>query len=103
MNNGGIRQDLETTSGNRVTLGHAMAVLPFGNTVVAMNLRGAQIRRPAGRAVAGRARCQARPAASVGRLWYEWDPRAAIGRKIVPGSVKLNGVPLEMEPPIASS
>jgi 5'-nucleotidase len=50
QNPGGIRQDLETAAGNVVTLGHAMAVLPFGNTMV-------------GRAMARWPRSEARPAA----------------------------------------
>jgi 5'-nucleotidase len=74
QNPGGIRQDLETASGNRVTLGHAMAVLPFGNSLVAMNLRGAQIvdlleEQWAGGRDAKRGLLQV----SEG-FWYEWDP-----------------------------
>ncbi|MYM65815.1 bifunctional metallophosphatase/5'-nucleotidase [Pseudoduganella sp. FT55W] len=97
QNPGGIRQDLETAAGNRVTLGHAMAVLPFGNTMVAMNLRGSQIVELLEEQwIGGRDAKRGLLQVSEG-FWYEWDPAQPEGRKIVPGSVKLNGMPLQME------
>lgn len=97
QNPGGIRQDLETVAGNRVTLGKAMAVLPFGNTLVVMNLRGSQIiqlleeqwleDRDAKRGLLQ---------LSEG-FTYQWDASKPEGSKIVPGSVKLNGVKLDMD------
>lgn len=97
QNPGGIRQDLETAAGNRVTLGHAMAVLPFGNSLVAMNLRGAQIVDLLEEQwIGGRDAKRGLLQVSEG-FWYEWDPAQPEGRRIVPGSVKLNGIPLEME------
>ncbi|RZT04095.1 5'-nucleotidase [Duganella sp. CF402] len=97
QNPGGIRQDLETAAGNRVTLGHAMAVLPFGNSLVAMNLRGAQIVDLLEEQwVGGRDAKRGLLQVSEG-FWYEWDPAQPEGRRIVPGSVKLNGIPLEMD------
>jgi 5'-nucleotidase len=97
QNPGGIRQDLETASGNRVTLGHAMAVLPFGNSLVAMNLRGAQIVDLLEEQwIGGRDAKRGLLQVSEG-FWYEWDPAQPEGRRIVPGSVKLNGIPLEMD------
>lgn len=44
MNRNGIRQDLETGAGNVVSKGQLMATLPFANTLVAMDLTGAQLR-----------------------------------------------------------
>jgi 5'-nucleotidase len=97
QNPGGIRQDLETAAGNRVTLGHAMAVLPFGNSLVAMNLRGAQIVELLEEQwIGGRDAKRGLLQVSEG-FWYEWDPAQPEGRRIVPGSVKLNGIPLEMD------
>ncbi|NYE63690.1 5'-nucleotidase [Duganella sp. 1224] len=97
QNPGGIRQDLESGPGKRVTLGQAMAVLPFGNTLVVMNLRGAQIvelleqqwleDRDAKRGLLQ---------LSEG-FTYQWDASKPEGGKVVPGSVKLNGVKLEMD------
>jgi len=97
QNPGGIRQDLETAAGNRVTLGHAMAVLPFGNSLVALNLRGAQIVDLLEEQwIGGRDAKRGLLQVSDG-FWYEWDPAQPEGRRIVPGSVKLNGIPLEMD------
>jgi len=96
QNPGGIRQDLETTTGNVVTLGQAMAVLPFGNTLVAMNLRGAQVVELLEEQWIG-GRDQKRGVLQISEgLSYEWDEYKPEGQRIVPGSVKLNGKPLEM-------
>jgi 5'-nucleotidase len=97
QNPGGIRQDLETTAGNRVTLGQAMAVLPFGNTLVAMNLRGSQIVELLEEQwLEDRDSKRGLLQLSDG-FTYEWDASKPEGGKIVPGSVKLNGVRLEMD------
>lgn len=97
QNPGGIRQDLETAAGNRVTLGHAMAVLPFGNALVVMNLRGAQIvalleEQWLGGRDAKRGFLQVSEGFS-----YAWDASQPEGRRIVPGSVRLHGAPLQMD------
>jgi len=97
QNPGGIRQDLETSAGNRVTRGQVLAVLPFGNTLVAMNLRGAQIVELLEEQwMGGRDALRGLLQVSEG-FWYEWDPAQPEGRKVVPGSVKLNGAPLQMD------
>lgn len=96
QNPGGIRQDLETTSGNVVTLGHAMAVLPFGNTLVAMNMRGSQIVELLEEQwIGGRDSTRGLLQVSEG-LSYQWDELKPEGQKIVPDSVKLNGERLDM-------
>jgi 5'-nucleotidase len=95
MNLGGIRKDLEAGEGGVVTFGKAQAVLPFGNTLVLMDLTGAQIRtlleqqweRPA-----------STPASilQVSRgFTYGWDGTQPPGRRIVPGSLRLDGAPVE--------
>jgi 5'-nucleotidase len=97
QNPGGIRQDLETVAGNRVTLGKAMAVLPFGNTLVAMNLRGAQIIELLEEQwLEDRDSKRGLLQLSEG-FSYQWDASKPEGSKIVPGSVKLNGAKLEMD------
>jgi 5'-nucleotidase len=95
MNPGGIRKDLEAGSDQVVSYGQAQAVLPFGNSLVVMDMTGAQIRRLLEEQ-------WDRPAASdVSMLQvsagfsYRWDEGKPTGSRIVPGSVKLNGVPLE--------
>jgi 5'-nucleotidase len=94
MNPGGIRKDLETGAGGVVSFGQAQAVLPFGNTLVAMDLTGAQLRtlleqqwdRPESSGVTHLQVSQA--------LSYEWNESRPKGQRIVPGSVKVNGKPV---------
>jgi 5'-nucleotidase len=95
MNTGGIRKDLEAGKDLTATYGQAQAVLPFGNTLVLMDLTGAQIR-------ALLEQQWARPAASEESVLqvsqgfaYRWDSTQPKGQRIVPGSVTLNGAPLE--------
>ena len=96
MNNGGIRKDLETSDAALTTnFGHAQAVLPFGNTLVVMDLSGAQLRRLFEQQ-------WQRPSASGATilqvsqgLTYSWDEKRPLGQRLVPGSLKLNGAPVE--------
>jgi 5'-nucleotidase len=96
MNNGGIRKDLETSDAGLVTnFGHAQAVLPFGNTLVVMDLSGAQLRRLLEQQ-------WQRPSASGATilqvsqgLTYTWDEARPVGQRLVPGSLKFNGAPVD--------
>jgi 5'-nucleotidase len=96
MNNGGIRKDLETSDAALTTnFGHAQAVLPFGNTLVVMDLSGAQLRRLLEQQ-------WQRPGASGATilqvsqgLSYTWDEQRPLGQRLVPGSLKFKGAPVE--------
>jgi len=96
MNNGGIRKDLETADAALTThFGHAQAVLPFGNTLVVMDLSGAQLRRLFEQQ-------WQRPSASGATilqvsqgLTYAWDEQRPVGQRLVPGSLKFNGAAVE--------
>ena len=95
MNTGGIRKDLESGEGMVANFGHAQAVLPFGNTLVVMDLSGAQLRRLLEQQ-------WDRPAASgptilqVSQgLSYQWDEKRPVGSRLVPGSLKFKGAPVE--------
>ncbi len=95
MNTGGIRKDLDTGEGMVATFGHAQAVLPFGNTLVVMDLTGAQLRRVLEQQ-------WDRPAASSPTilqvsqgLSYQWDEKRPLGSRIVPGSLKFMGAPVD--------
>jgi 5'-nucleotidase len=94
MNPGGIRRDLEAGEGGVVSFGQAQSVLPFGNTLVALDLSGAQLVRVLeeqwDRPGHGGYMLQV----SQG-LSYQWDSTRPAGQRIVPGSVKVNGVPVE--------
>lgn len=97
MNNKGIRGNLETGSDNMSTYGQNTSVLPFGNTLTLLSFSGAQIRvlleqqmwldeeAPDGRNV-----LQVSDGFS-----YTWDRQRPIGQRVIPESVKLNGVPLQ--------
>jgi 5'-nucleotidase len=94
MNPGGIRRDLEAGEGGVVSFGQAQAVQPFGNTLVVLELSGAQLRalleqqwdRP------GNERYMLQ--VSQG-LRYQWDSTRPVGQRIVPGSARVNGAALE--------
>jgi 5'-nucleotidase len=95
MNTGGIRKDLEAGADLTASFGQAQAVLPFGNTLVLMDLTGAQLRVLLEQQ-------WARPAASDASVLqvsngfsYRWDEGRPQGSRVVPGSVRLDGVPLD--------
>lgn len=95
MNNGGIRQDLESGPGNRVAVGQAQAVLPFGNKLVAMNLKGWQVEELLEQQwIGGRDSWRGLLQVSDG-FSYQWDAKRGEGSKVVPDSVRLNGLPLQ--------
>lgn len=97
MNNKGIRGNLETKQDNISTYGQNSTVLPFGNTLVLMTLTGAQIRTlleqqmwlddesPDGRNVLQ---------VSEG-FTYTWDRKRPVGKRVLPETVKLNGVAID--------
>lgn len=96
MNNGGMRQDLDTDNG-RANVGQTRMVLPFGNTLVVMNLKGWQILDLLEEQWSG-GREETRGLLQVSEgFTYQWDARRGDGSKVVPGSAKLNGKPLERE------
>jgi 5'-nucleotidase len=95
MNGGGIRKDLETGPGMVATFGNAQAVLPFGNTLVAMDLTGAQLKALLEQqwdhpAASGDSMLQI----SSG-LHYRWDKNLPKGQRVVAGSITVNGVALQ--------
>lgn len=98
MNPGGIRQDLpsDVASGLDVTLGDLFAVQPFGNNLVAMDLRGAELKllleqqwldQPADR--------KPRMLQISDGFTYCYDDSRADGDKIVATSMKLGGVGID--------
>jgi len=96
MNNGGMRQDLDTDNG-RASVGQTRMVLPFGNTLVVMNLKGWQILDLLEQQWSG-GREDIRGLLQVSEgFTYQWDARRGDGSKVVPGSAKLNGKPLDRE------
>ena len=96
MNNGGMRQDLDTDN-DRANVGQTRMVLPFGNTLVVMNLKGWQILDLLEEQWSG-GREETRGLLQVSDgFTYRWDARRGDGSKVVPGSARLNGKPIERE------
>ena len=95
MNPGGLRADIDA---GEVTYKEAANVQPFANTLVTMDLTGAQIKpvleqqwQPAG---------ASRPFLKLGvnkELTYTYDPTAPAGSHIT--EILLNGVPLSPTAP----
>jgi len=90
MNSGGIRKDLESGNDQVTTFGQAQAVLPFGNTLVLMDLTGAQLRALLEQQWKGGSVLQI----SHG-LTYRWDEKRPPGQRVLPDSLKLHGAPIE--------
>lgn len=93
MNPGGIRKDLEAGAGGVVTFGQAQAVLPFGNTLVVMDLTGAQLRRVLEQQWDRPASSEPSILAVSGSLAYDWDGMQPPGRRVA--GVKVDGAPLD--------
>lgn len=97
MSNGGMRQDLEAGPDLVATTGQALMVLPFANDLVVMNMTGAQIAALLEQQWNG-GRDITRGLLQVSEGFsYEYDARLPVGRRVVPGSVMLNKIPLEKD------
>jgi 5'-nucleotidase len=93
MNPGGIRRDLETGDGGVVSFGQAQAVLPFGNTLVVMDLAGAQLRRVLEQQWDRPASSDPAILAVSSSLTYDWDGTQPAGRRTA--NVKVDGKALD--------
>jgi 5'-nucleotidase len=96
MNPGGLRAPLGGRGADHVvTYGDLHTVQPFGNTVVAMTLTGAQV------VTLLEEQWPSVPGERVRLLQvsqgfrYAWDPSKPVGSRIVPGSVSIGGLPLD--------
>jgi 5'-nucleotidase len=94
MNPGGIRKDLEAGGNGVVSFGQAQAVLPFGNTLVILDLTGAQLRTVLEQQWDRPNNDQYMLQVSRG-LSYSWDSSRPAGQRLVPGSLKVEGKPVE--------
>ncbi|MFP5283370.1 MAG: bifunctional metallophosphatase/5'-nucleotidase, partial [Actinomycetes bacterium] len=90
MNPGGVRADLEAGD---ITYGEAFTVQPFGNTLVTMDLTGAQIEQ----LLEQQGRSTSRDSQlifGVSRgFTYTW--RDTAGDHVDPATIRLNGAPLD--------
>jgi 5'-nucleotidase len=97
MNNKGIRGNLISDAGNVTNFGQNTAVLPFGNTLILMSLSGAQIRMLLEQQVWLDVEAQdGRNVLQVSDgFTYTWDRNRPVGQRVLPESVKLNGIALD--------
>ncbi|WP_341705313.1 bifunctional metallophosphatase/5'-nucleotidase [Ferrovibrio sp.] len=93
MNPGGVRADLVSKSGGPVTYGDLFTVQPFSNALVTMSLTGAQIVSLLEQQWLN----QPRPRIlHVARGFsYAWDAARPEGSRVVPGSVRIGGQPVD--------
>jgi 5'-nucleotidase len=93
MNPGGLRANLSGDIGGQVRYEDLFAVQPFYNNLVTITLTGAQLQR----ALEQQWLNQPRPRVlQVSRGFsYSWDNSKPAGERVVPGSLRLNGVPIE--------
>ncbi len=96
MNLGGLRSDFDVGADLVATFGQAQAVLPFSNTLVVMDMTGAQLRALLEQQFQRSDPDEARAMLQVSRgLSYRWDNALPKGRKVVAGSIRVDGVPLD--------
>ncbi|HEU4777694.1 MAG TPA: bifunctional metallophosphatase/5'-nucleotidase [Telluria sp.] len=95
MNAGGMRQDLDVGPDLVATMGQVQIVLPFGNTLVAMDLTGAQIRELLDQQWVRPGAADPSVLQISNGFSYRWNPAAPRGQRVIPGSLMLHGVPLD--------
>jgi len=89
MNPGGIRADLDAGD---ITYNDLFTIQPFGNTMVNLNLTGAQIKDVLEQQFTGAFGQTVQRILKVSGLTYTWNPAAPAGSKIV--SIQVGGSPL---------
>lgn len=88
MNPGGIRADLNAGD---ITWGELFTVQPFGNSLVRMNLTGAQIYDVLERQWLG----QTSPRImQIAGFDYTWNPALSVGARVV--EVRFGGMPIDL-------
>jgi 5'-nucleotidase len=90
MNPGGVRADLDA---GQVTWGELFAIQPFGNSMVKMNLTGAQIDALLEQQIWPSAGNPSGRILSPSGLTYTWDNALAIGNRV--SGIKKNGVVID--------
>lgn len=93
MNSGGIRNELALAPGQqRLTYAQLASCQPFANTLTLVDLTGAQLRELLEQPWR---RDPVEPLQVSAGFTYTWDARRPVGQRIVPGSVRLDGQPLD--------
>jgi 5'-nucleotidase len=92
-NIGGIRAPLAKTGDGRVRYADVFAVQPFYNNLVTLSLTGAQLQLALEQQWINQPK--PRPLQVSKGFSYTWDASRPVGQRVVPGSLKLNGQPLQ--------
>ena len=93
MNPGGIRADITPAATGNVTYGQLFTVQPFGNSLVTLTLKGSEIKTLLEQQWQGQS--SPRLLQVSNGFSYQWDNNRALGDRVVPGSIKLNGVAID--------
>lgn len=92
-NSGGIRNELALAPGQqRLTYAQLASCQPFANRLTLVDLTGAQLRELLEQPWR---RDPVEPLQVSADFAYAWDARRPVGQRIVPGSVRLAGQPLD--------
>ena len=91
-NGGGIRGDRTYAAGNELTRKDILTELPFGNTVVLMELSGSELRAALENGVS-RIEDGAGRFPQIAGVRFEYDPTAPAGSRVV--EVEVSGAPLD--------
>lgn len=94
MNSGGVRAALTRSANGEVSYAEAFAVQPFYNNLVTLTLSGEQIRRLLEQQWRSEDLRGSFLQVSQG-FSYAWDARQPLGARVLPGSIKLNGQPID--------
>lgn len=92
MNVGGIRANLEQPAGQGLTYAQVASVQPFSNTLVLMDLSGEQLLALLNQQFGA---ADVNPLQVSQGFSYRWDAKRPAGDHVVPGSVRLDGKPLQ--------
>jgi 5'-nucleotidase len=92
-NPGGIRIDIDKHDDGAVSYAEIFASQPFRNQLVTLTLTGAQIKAMLEQQWRDPTRPRVLPASRG--FTYSWDPTRSDGERVVAGSMKLNGTPID--------
>lgn len=96
VNTAGMRRDLESGADGVVTFGQAQVVLPFANTLVVMDMTGKQLVDMLELQWMREGVDTRHTMLQVSKGFsYKWDNARPRGSRVVPGSVTLNGRPVD--------
>ena len=93
MNPGGIRAEITPAADGKVTYGQLFTVQPFGNSLVTMTLKGSEIKTLLEQQWQGQS--SPRILQVSNGFSYQWDNNRAVGDRVLPGSIRLNGVAID--------